>query len=83
MTDEKDEYPEHTRLKAVNAETQAAYDFYEWLGGQGIFLAERYEGRSYPAMKSIDTLLAEWKGIDRDKIEQEKRAMLAKIRGEA
>jgi len=84
MTNEKDEYPEHTKLKAVNVETQAAYDFVEWLRTQGVFLAftDSY-GATYPANQSIDSMLAEWKDIDLRKIDEEKRAMLAKIRGEA
>jgi len=32
-------YPGHDKLMAVKDETQAAGDFVEWLGGQGIFLA--------------------------------------------
>lgn len=90
------DYPEHDKLAAVKDETQAAGEFIEWLNGQGIFLAktymftkddqvtddpaqERYE-RTGVVAKSLITLLAEWSGIDQNKIEAEKRQMLATIR---
>jgi hypothetical protein len=93
------DYPEHDKLALVKDETQAAGDFVEWLGTQGIFLAKtymftkddcvtddeaemRYE-RTCPVAKSLVTLLAEWAEIDQNKIEAEKRAMLATIRAQA
>jgi hypothetical protein len=76
------DYPEHDRLRVVAEETQTAGEFVEWLGGQGYFLAEWPVGwdRAVPCHHSLTELLARWKGIDRDKVEEEKRAMLARLR---
>jgi hypothetical protein len=76
------DYPEHDKLAAVVAETQAAGEFIEWLGTQRIFLA-RYEcDHNFPreVPTSLTTLLAEWQGIDQRKLEAEKRQMLASLR---
>jgi hypothetical protein len=89
-------YPEHDKLAAVKDDTQAAGTFVEWLGTQGVFLAKTYMfdaddcvtedeaekcyERTFPVTKSLVTLLAEWTGVDQDRLEAEKRAMLAAIR---
>jgi hypothetical protein len=41
------DYPEHDKLSAVAAETQAAGEFVEWLGSQRIFLATYIEGHNF------------------------------------
>lgn len=76
------EYPEHDKLSAVKDETQAAGEFIEWLESKGIFLAKYQEESNFPrpVHTSLLDLLAEWRGIDRNKIEAEKRQMLAAIR---
>lgn len=62
------EYPEHDRLQAVHVESQAQGELLEWLRDyKGIYL-------------DITTILAEYHEIDLNKIETEKRAMLAEIR---
>lgn len=73
------DYPEHDKLHAVVAETQAAGEFIEWLESKGIFLAEYEPGWSRPMAinRSVVGLLAEWTDIDQNKIEAEKRQMLA------
>lgn len=66
------DYPEHDKLSAVKSETQAQGEFLQWVcDEEGIYLR-----------RSINELLAEYHEIDLDKIETEKRAMLAKIREE-
>ena len=78
------DYPEHDKLHLVKDETQAAGEFVEWLGLQGIFLAKTYMftiddhvtddtaemryERTGPAAKSLVTLLAEWAGIDQARL---------------
>jgi len=90
------DYPEHDKLALVKDETQAAGEFIEWLGNQGVFLAKRYMfdkndqctendaeeryTRCLPVSKNLVSLLAEWAGIDQNKIEAEKRQMLASLR---
>jgi hypothetical protein len=76
------EYPEHEKLHAVIAETQAAGEFIEWLGTKRIFLATYLDGHNFPreVSASITDLLAEWCGIDQRQIETEKRQMLAALR---
>jgi hypothetical protein len=92
MTD----YPEHDKLLAIKDETQAAGDFIEWLGSQGVFLAKNYmfdehlqrtddaaqcfTERILAYSRSLTELLADWQGIDLAKIEAEKRQMLASLR---
>lgn len=76
------DYPEHDKMHAIVAETQAAGEFIEWLGTQGLFLARNEPGHNFPRYDetSITTLLARWQGIDLNKIEAEKRQMLAAMR---
>lgn len=80
------EYPEHDKLDAVVVETQAVGEFLEWAKGKGVLLAQRIPGPDgedwlVPQFRLL-ALLAEWKGIDRERLEQEKQAMLTKIREE-
>lgn len=75
-------YPEHDKLTAVAAETQAAGEFIDWLTEQGYVLA-KHNGTGdylYEAPRSLTALLADWKEIDQDKLEAEKRRMLEVIR---
>lgn len=74
-------YPEHEKLHAVAAETQAAGAFIEWLESEGIVLCEIFEADGYRAgyvhtPKPLLELLAAWKGIDRHRLEDEKCRML-------
>ena len=75
------DYPEHDKLHAIADQTQAIGEFMEWLEGKGIFLARYVKGSNFPRhVHGIRDLLAEWAGIDQDKLETEKRQMLAAIR---
>lgn len=78
------EYPEHDKLHAIQVESQAQGDFVEWLKSKGIALMT-YDSNIYMwqhDQRSLRSLLAEYHNIDEDKLEKEKRAMLARIRGE-
>jgi Ribonuclease G/E len=73
--------PEHEKLKAIVDQTQPAGEFLEWLEDQGYYLARNDEhGRPWALHKDVQTLLAEWQGIDRAKLEREKKALLAYVR---
>jgi hypothetical protein len=75
------DYPEHDKLREVAEQTQAIGEFIEWLEGKGIFLARYVEGSNFPRhVHGFRALLAEWAGIDQDKLEAEKRQMLASLR---
>jgi hypothetical protein len=92
-------YPEHQKLKAVRAKSQAVGEFLDWLTAEKrITLAVAHEhtascredglrcgysaGDYLPASASTRELLAEFFDIDESKIENEKRAMLAELRGD-
>lgn len=82
-------YPEHEKIKALEGANQRVGDFIEWLGEQG------YEIAHYPTLengeqsvnlrwcgKNRDDLLAAHFDIDRNKLEEEKQAMLAALGGD-
>ena len=70
-------YPEHEKLEAVQAESQAIGQFLD----EGPYtLCVARDGRFWPVHKSISAILAEWFGIDQGALEQEKRAMLDVMR---
>lgn len=80
-------YPEHEKLKKVVKESQAIGEFMEWLEQEKdvtlcktIPRGEEGEGRFWPSFTPIQELLADFFGIDLKVIEQEKRAMLDKMR---
>lgn len=74
-------YPEHDKLSAVKDQTQAIGEFVDWLHDEKEIVLARLDdcGRAYGAGSLLD-LLAEWAGIDLDKIEAEKREMLETLR---
>lgn len=77
-------YPEHEKLKAARVQSQAQGEFLAWLQNEkGMFLCVYDRLKSnYPS--SITTpvikLLAEYHGIDLNKLEDEKLAMLEEQR---
>jgi hypothetical protein len=77
-----EQYPEHEKLKGLGGANQIVGDFIEWLAERRIELAEWNPSGTYcmPIHRSRDDLLAEFFEIDRDKLEAEKRAMLASLR---
>lgn len=71
-------YPEHDKLAAIQDQTQAIGEFLEWCADEeGVYLMSTEGGGSRPYAVSWMPLLAKWAGIDRDKLEAEKRALLA------
>lgn len=78
-------YPEHDKLQKVQVESQAIGEFHDWMNEQGYNICE-LEGehdRFIPIHRRIDDLMAEFFGIDRDKVEEEKRQMLDEMRNRA
>lgn len=73
------EYPEHQKLRAVRAQTQAAGAFFDWLQNERGYEMVGPDGVYVP----IDELLADWKGIDARELEREKLAMLEELRAGA
>lgn len=80
------EYPEHEKLKKVQEKSQAIGDFLEELEHKGIELAKwgyPFKGGPKSLMaidKSRNTILAEHFGIDLNKLEAEKRQMIAEFK---
>ena len=74
------DYPENDKLSAVADQTPAIGEFIEWLEGKGIFLARYVEGSNFPRhVHGFRDLLAEWADIDQNRLEAEKRQMLAAL----
>lgn len=75
------QYPEHEKLTKVKDESQSIGEFLEWLNPQGFAIAQ-WNGHTeqWDCGTRHEWLLAKYFGIDTDKLEQEKRQMLAEIR---
>jgi hypothetical protein len=77
------EYTEHERLKAVAEESQAIGSFLTYLLTETGHVLAKWDGQSLRVSNTpITDLLAGYYGIDQNKIEQEKRQMLQRIRGQ-
>lgn len=75
--------PELDRQSAIIASGQAetAQAFYDWLQEKGYRLCRLDEDDQYwPAWEVPEQLLADFFGIDRNKIEVERRALLEELR---
>lgn len=80
-------YPEHDKLHAIKDQSQAIGAFLDWLQNEReptIVLCTRtqykWDNLYQPAHVPIPDLLAEYFEINQDKLEEEKVAMLDKIR---
>jgi hypothetical protein len=75
------DYPEHERLQEIQAISQAEGEFIYWLESKGTHLM-RYNDQIgwHKEPESITELLAAYHEIDLEKLEEEKREMLDKIR---
>ena len=88
-------YAEHERVSQVKDKSQAIGEFLQWLADQGIQLGKyvndeikTYDGDSdsftvthfRPHHERIEDLLARYYNIDLNKLEREKREMLAELR---
>lgn len=75
------DYPEHDKLRQVSDQTQAIGEFMDWLETKGIFLGRYVDGSNFPRhVHGHLDLIAEWADIDQNKLEAEKRQMLASMR---
>lgn len=76
------ETPQCDRLSEVSEEMDTIRQFVDWLAEQGIHLGQSslQSGRMYPTSVSIDVLLKQYYGIDDIALEQERRALLEKVR---
>lgn len=80
--------PESTKLIiAATLGRQEIVEFLEWAASHGLALCELVEGgegaSSYqPTYRSTEALLATYFDIDLAKVEAERRALLAELRGE-
>lgn len=68
-----------------SGESHTLTDFYDWLGEQGYRICsiteiENYEPRYAPIGGGPEQLFADYFGIDLEKLEQERREMLEKLR---
>ena len=74
-----EQYPEHAKMILINDQSQAVGEFLET---SGYMLCEFDEGTHewMPVNKTVERMLADHFGIDLDKIEAEKRAMLESLR---
>lgn len=73
-------YPEHEKLSKVKDQSQVIGEFLDF---SKFTLCEERRGRYYPTMMSIQDILADWFGIDSQRLEDEKRQMLDEIRSAA
>jgi hypothetical protein len=91
MSTEKTPTPELDKMKAVQDKSQAIGEFLEHLGEKGLVIccyASRQdeektgyeEGDLIPLHNSIEKNLADYFGIDLNKVEQERRALLDELR---
>ncbi len=75
-------YPEHKKLQAVEAESRAISEFFEWLEAEGILLAKsdgRELGWYVPIHDSPEKVLSRFFNIDLSALEAEKRSMLSRL----
>ena len=73
------DYPEHQKLRDLNGANQRIGEFLEWLAGQDLCICGLHGEHYYPSGHSTESLIALFFEIDREKLEDEKRAMLAHI----
>jgi hypothetical protein len=77
--------PEHAKLAAVQETSQALGEFMDWFHGRGWVLAYHPDERSdllVPVRRAIPDVLAEYLDVDRDRLEDEKRLILARLRAD-
>lgn len=76
------DYPEHDKLALISDKSQAIGEFINWLKNrQGIeFCHYNSHEELEPVWKGTNQWLAEYFGIDQDKLDEEKDTMLKEIR---
>jgi hypothetical protein len=75
-------YPEHEKLQKVKKTSQSIGEFLEWLRNEKQIQLAKFDDkdRLYIIGDSTNEILADYYGIDLHKLEQEKLAMLNRIR---
>lgn len=78
----KVDYPEHEKLKKVQKESQVCGELLDWLQNEKGIVLCKYNDSDYamPVYMPIQDILGEFFGIDQNKLEKEKVAMLDAIR---
>jgi hypothetical protein len=78
--------PELDKMLAVKDQSNALGEFLEWMGSKGLWICRSAtkedditEGTLLPVYKSTEVMLAEYFGIDLNKAEKEKRAVLEEL----
>lgn len=75
---EETEYPECEKMQKAQPVSQEIGEFLEWCGNRGWFLAQYDGGEAYQLPYSTESLLAKYFRIDLDRVEEEKREMMAR-----
>lgn len=85
-----DQYPEHLKQKAIHDQAQTIGEFLEWLETEGNATVCGYNNKTEEWAPmwlptkwrgGIEKMLADYFDIDLAKLEEEKRDMLARLRG--
>lgn len=87
-------YPEHDKMQALGERRDEVQEFLDWLLDQPAYelaewLTKREDGTEYffprlvPVNKSREQIMADYFGIDLQKLSEEKDAMLADFRAAA
>lgn len=78
------DHTECEKLSAVSDERRTLSEFFEWLDSQNLWICDGPGELShyYPVSASADSLIMQYLEIDQDKLEQERRAMLAELQEE-
>jgi hypothetical protein len=87
------QYPEHDKLQTVSDKSQVIGEFIEWLTSEKIELCKWQESRNdehaftpsgfYTWLASTEEILAKYFNINTQKLETEKRQMLAELQKQA
>lgn len=78
-----EKYPEHVKLRAIRHDSQTIGAFLEEMRDRGYEFC-KYSERwgNYEPQQDIEKALAEYFEIDQEKLERERLAMLAEMRGD-
>ena len=82
----KTKTPELDKIQKYHKDSQKIGVFLDWLGCQGFIIAEycgEEDERMVPVRLGTEKLLAMYFGVDLDKAEQERQALLDEARKEA
>lgn len=74
-------YPESEKLAQKRSERLTLGEFFQWLEDEkGYQLGEYYDGNFVRTARRLETLIMEFLGVDRKKLEAERQEMLEKMR---